>query len=185
MRYSTPMRCALLGAVALAALAGLGRNAAEAQSLEPSERGLQLLPDESSYLDLATGVFNVQAHRSPAVPEARVEFRYGQKLLYFGPAAGLLVNTKGGVFGYGGIYTDIAWNRLVLTPLGAVGFYRRGSGEDLGGSFQFRISATIAYEFDDHSRIGVQFAHISNAGIHTHNPGDNEWLATYAIPLPF
>ena len=90
-----------------------------------------------------------------------------------------------GLFGYGGFYTDIAWGRFVLTPLGAVGFYSRGSSEDLGGTFQFRTSLSFGYELDGGSRLGAQFAHISNAGLHKRNPGDNEVLATYAFPLPF
>jgi hypothetical protein len=31
------------------------------------------------------------------------------------------------------------------------------------------------------SRLGVQFAHISNAGLHKRNPGDNELLTKYAL----
>ena len=186
MKHSTHLRRAC-GMLALIALMGLGASASLAQSAtSPANRPLQLLPDEPSYLDLGVGAFDIQDHReSPTSAEGRIEFRYGQKFLYFGPAAGLLVTTRGGVFGYVGIYTDIAWGRFVLTPLGSVGFYRRGSDEDLGGAFQFRTSATIAYEFDGHSRLGVQFAHISNAGIHNRNPGENEWLLTYALPLPF
>ena len=177
----------VLGSAALLALVGFGAEAASAQTgASPADRGPQLLGDEPSYLDLGAGAFDIQGHReSPTSGEGRVEFRYGQMFLYFGPAAGLLVTTRGGVFGYAGVYTDVAWGRFVLTPLGAVGFYRRGSDEDLGGAFQFRISANVAYEFDNRSRLGFQFAHISNAGIHSRNPGDNEMLATYALPLPF
>jgi hypothetical protein len=186
MKRGTYLRRAA-GVLASIALAGFESGGALAQGASsPAERGLQLLGDEPSYLDFGVGVFNNQGHRhSPATPEGRVEFRYGEKLLYFGPAAGLVVNTRGGVFGYAGIYTDIAWGRFVLTPLGGVGLYSRGSGEDLGGTFQFRLSANLAYEFDGGSRLGVQFAHISNAGIHARNPGDDEFLLTLALPLPF
>jgi lipid A 3-O-deacylase len=72
---------------------------------------------------------------------------------------------------------------FILTPLAAVGGYHKGGSEDLGGTIQFRLSANLAYEFDNQTRLGVQFAHISNAGIHNFNPGDNELLLTYAIPL--
>jgi len=179
-----PRAAVVLASIALISFDG---GAALAQSpSNPAERGLQLLGDEPSYLDFGVGVFNNQGHNhSPATPEGRVEFRYSEKLFYFGPAAGLLVNTRGGVFGYAGIYTDIAWGRFVLTPLGGFGLYSRGSGEDLGGTFQFRLSANLAYEFDGRSRLGVQFAHISNAGIHAKNPGDDELLLTFALPLPF
>jgi len=36
---------------------------------------------------------------------------------------------------------------------------------------------------DNKSRIGLQIAHISNAGIYHRNPDDNEVLVTYAFPL--
>ena len=186
MEHGTSLRRAT-GLLALLALLGLGGSAAFAQSpTRPADRGLQALGDEPSYLDLGVGAFDLQGHReSPPTAEGRVEFRYGQKLFYLGPAAGLLVTTRGGVFGYAGFYTDIVWGRFVLTPLGAVGFYRRGASEDLGGTFQFRTSADLAYEFDGGSRLGLQIAHVSNAGIYKRNPGENEALATYALPLPF
>jgi lipid A 3-O-deacylase len=147
---------------------------------------LRLEGDGPSYLDFGVGAFDIQGHpEAPTAPEGRVEFRYGGKFLYIGPALGLVANTQGGVFGYGGFYSDIALGHFVLTPLGAVGGYHRGGSEDLGGTFQFRLSAELAYEFDNRSRMGVNFAHISNAGIHNRNPGDNELLLIYALPLPF
>jgi lipid A 3-O-deacylase len=61
-------------------------------------------------------------------------------------------------------------------------FYRRGSGEDLGGVFQFRLSANLAYQFHGGWRLGVHFAHISNAGIYARDPGDDELLLTVKTP---
>ena len=174
----------IVAGVAVACLIGGG--AARGQSIRsgPAIGPLQLAGDEPSYLDLGAGAFNIQNHsRSSTAGEGRLEFRYGRKLFYLGPALGLLGNAQGGVFGYAGLYADLTFGRFVLTPLGAIGGYRRGGSEDLGGTFQFRLSANLAYELDDHSRVGVQFAHISNADIHNRNPGDNELLVTYAIPL--
>ena len=174
----------VLGMLAMSLLVGLGTSAALAQTTPP--RNFQLLGDEPSYLDLGVGAFDIQGHReSPTTFEGRVEFRYGQKLFFIGPTAGVLANAQGGIFGYAGFYADIAWWRLVLTPLAAMGAYHRGGSEDLGGVFQFRIGAKLAYEFDNNQRLGAEFVHISNAGIHKRNPGDNEILATYAFPLPF
>jgi hypothetical protein len=170
----------LAAALAVASVPASAQSSASGLNLGP----LRLAGDEPSYLDFGAGAFNTQSHReSPTTAEGRIEFRYGRKLFFLGPAIGLLADTRGGVFGYGGIYADIYLGRFVLTPLGAVGGYRRGGSQDLGGTFQFRLSANIAYEFDNHSRLGVQFAHISNAGIHSINPGENELLVTYAIPL--
>jgi hypothetical protein len=87
------------------------------------------------------------------------------------------------VYGYAGGYADIALDRFIVTPLAAVGAYSRGSSQDLGGVFQFRLSLEAAYQLDSGSRIGVKFAHISNAGIDDRNPGENELLATYSIPF--
>jgi len=63
--------------------------------------------------------------------------------------------------------------------------YHRGGGEDLGGTFEFRTSVVGAYEFGNGSRVGVQFAHVSNAGTGKRNvnPGENELLLTYSLPL--
>jgi lipid A 3-O-deacylase len=145
---------------------------------------VRLAGNEPSYLDLGAGAFDLQGHPGTGtLAEGKVEFRYGQKLFYIGPAIGLLANTKGGVFGYAGFYADFALGPVVLTPLAAVGGYHRGGSEDLGEVFQFRTGGTVSYQFDNQSRLGVQFAHISNAGLSSHNPGENELLLTYAIPL--
>jgi lipid A 3-O-deacylase len=145
---------------------------------------VRLAGDGPSYLDLGAGAFDLQGHpETGTLAEGKVEFRYGKKLFYIGPAIGLLANTKGGVFGYAGFYADFALGPFVLTPLAAVGGYHQGGSEDLGEVFQFRTGGTVSYQFDNQSRLGVQFAHISNAGLSSHNPGENELLLTYAIPL--
>ncbi|HJT06016.1 MAG TPA: acyloxyacyl hydrolase, partial [Stellaceae bacterium] len=82
-------------------------------------------------------------------------------------------------------YADVRLGNLVITPFGGLGGYHRGDGEHLGGTFQFRLSLAVAYEFANRSRLGVQYAHISNARIHDINPGDNELLVTYSLPLGF
>ena len=166
----------------LAALAW-GAHLANAQSVS-GPLGLTVLGAESSYFDLGAGVFDVPIHRGAVTTgEGRIEFRYGEKLFYIGPAVGVLVNGKGGVYGYGGFYGDIAFDRFVVTPLAAVGAYRRGDGPSLGGPLEFRLSINAAYQLDDRSRLGLQIAHISNGGIYHRNPDDNEVLVTYGIPL--
>ena len=174
--------------LAVALLCGLGASAAAAETGgAPLQLGpAQLAADEASYLDLGLGTFGTRpGHPAPDAGEGRVELRYGKKLLYLGPALGLLANTKGGVFGYGGLYADLHLGNVVITPLGGIGGYHRGNGEHLGGTFQFRLSLAVAYEFADRSRLGLQYGHISNAGTHDINPGDNELLVTYSLPLGF
>jgi hypothetical protein len=184
------MRHAPIGrpALAVALLCALGSGVAAAQTGgTPLQTGpAQLAGDEASYLDLGVGSFGSgPGHPAPDSAEGRVELRYGKKLFYLGPALGLLANTNGGIFGYGGLYADVRLGDLVITPFGGIGGYDRGSGERLGGTFEFRLSLAVAYELANRSRLGVQYAHISNAGIHDINPGDNELLVTYSLPLGF
>jgi lipid A 3-O-deacylase len=147
--------------------------------------GLSLRGTAPNFLDVGVGVFDFRApfddsRRSAA---GRLEVRGGKKLWFLGPAVGLMANTDGGVFGYGGIYADVAFGNLVLTPLAAFGGYRQGDSSDLGGIFQFRLSLGLSYVFANRHRLGVNFAHISNRSIYDRNPGEEELYVTYAIPF--
>ncbi|ADJ28869.1 acyloxyacyl hydrolase [Nitrosococcus watsonii] len=144
---------------------------------------VEFLADEPSYLDFGAGAFDIVHSEISAA--GYIEYRYGKKLSFIGPVMGIMANTDGGVFGYGGIYTNIKYRRLVATPFFTVGGYHQGGSKDLGGTFQFRSGITFAYQFDKGSRLGVRFAHISNASIHDNNPGENELLLTYSLPLAF
>jgi lipid A 3-O-deacylase len=177
------------GGLLIIALGGLGSRFAFAQSpaAAPPHLGeTQAAGGAVSHLDLGMGAFDIQGDRGvhPS-PVGQIEFRYGRKLFSVGPAVGILANTRGAIFGYGGLYADFRVGRFVVTPLGAVGGYRRSGGEDLGGTFQFGASVEFSYQFDNQSRLGAQVAHISNGGTGRRNlnPGPNELLLTYAIPL--
>jgi lipid A 3-O-deacylase len=147
--------------------------------------GLSIRGADANYLDVGAGVFDFRApfddsRRSAA---GRLEVRGGNKLWFLGPAVGLMANTDGGVFGYGGIYADVAFGNLVLTPLAAFGGYRQGNSSDLGGIFQFRLSLGLSYAFANRHRLGINFAHISNRSIYDRNPGEEELYLSYAIPF--
>jgi len=113
----------------------------------------------------------------------RVEFRVGHKIYGIGPALGFLANTDGGAYGYRAVYADLKYHDLVLTPLAGLGAYQEGDGSDLGGVFQFRLALGVSYQFADKSRAGLTLAHVSNAGIHDDNPGEDEIYLTYALPF--
>ena len=49
--------------------------------------------------------------------------------------------------------------------------YGEGDGKDLGHAIEFRSGIEVAYRFDDYSRLGLSFTHISNAGLDERNPG--------------
>jgi len=120
-------------------------------------------------------------------PMAEFEYRFGWKPDFLGkavgPAVGVLANADGGVYGYLGVYADLPVGNVVVTPLVGAGGYHEGDGKDLGGSFQFRLALTGAYQFADGVRLGLRLAHLSNAGLQASNPGENEILLVLDVPL--
>lgn len=145
-------------------------------------------PTDPSRLALGAGAFDITpsngiTHGGTA-GEFRGEYRFHDMLWIFAPFVGASVTTDGAFYGYGGIAFDINFTpNWVLTPNGAVGYFGRGSGTNLGSSTEFRTGAELAYRFEDKSRLGFAFHHTSNAGIGKHNPGEQSAVVMYSIPL--
>lgn len=138
--------------------------------------------NDPSFLALSIGIFDVNDDQTST--EGRIEYRFGQKFWIFKPMFGLMVNSDGGLYGYGGINLDIYFGEhLVLMPNFAVGGYRQGDSKNLGSTIEFRSGLELAYRMDDASRIGIAFHHISNASIDDNNPGTEEVVITYSIPI--
>jgi hypothetical protein len=149
---------------------------------------VQVLGAEPSRVDLGVGAEDVVGtHDSHQVAGADAQYEFGQKLFFLGPTVGVIANQHGGGMVYAALYTDIALGPVILTPLGGAGAWWHGSQSDreLGGTFEFRISIAAAYQLADSSRLGVRFGHISSAGINNRNPGENDLMLTYALPLSF
>ncbi len=138
--------------------------------------------EDPDFLALSAGVFDFDDDETSA--EFRYEYCSDLKLFHIGPFVGLMANTDGGVYGFGGLYLDVFLHRrLVVTPNLAVGGYSQGDSKDLGSVIEFRSGMEIAYRFDDRSRLGVAVHHISNASIDDRNPGVNSIVLTYAVPF--
>lgn len=165
--------------------AGADEPAGESAAAAAAETGIHLLGDGPNYLELGVGSFDfLKEHPSSRRSVGgSVELRGGRKLWYLGPAAGVVFNADGGVFAYGGIYTDVKWGPVVLTPQAGIGGYRQGDSADLGGLFQFRVGAGLSYAFDNGWRVGISFAHISNANLHEINGGAEELYLVVALPF--
>ena len=87
-------------------------------------------------------------------------------------------------YGYGGFLVDVFFGkRWVLTPSLAAGYYDKGNGLDLGHELEFRSSIELSYRFDNRTRLGVSFYHLSNASISDVNPGTEVLSVVYSIPL--
>jgi lipid A 3-O-deacylase len=136
--------------------------------------------NEADNLLVGAGVFDIRDETSAA---GTIEYRFGRKVFVVGLSLGLLANTDGGLFGYVGAYSDLSYKKVYITPQLAMGGYEEGSSSELGGVFQFRVSLDVAYRLDNCHRLGVRAAHISNGGVNEQNPGEEELLLTYSVPL--
>jgi hypothetical protein len=174
-------------AIMLALLAPTGAGHAADQEVVASVGNFHLLGRGPSRAVLGLGVFNAfQYDPDDVVPAAHVNFYYGGKLWGIGPVVGVMANVEGGVYGFGGLYLDVRiGDRWVLTPFLGAGAYHQGGSRDLGGTFQFRPSVTLAYEFDSGLRVGLNYAHLSNAYLYDTNPSEEEFHISFSFPLGF
>ena len=154
--------------------------------------GLHVIQGGPAYFNVGVGAFNAAGvvpgpgHRGNAtLPEIDLEYQTAAKLFGVGALYGIVANTDGGFMGYTGFYSDVAWDHWVLTPVLGMGGYNQGRGKYLDGTFQFRLELSLAYQLADQSRLGIKIAHISNAYIANEDPGEDEVLLTYALPLSF
>lgn len=163
---------------------------------QTSAWAVQIIGDESPYLNLGAGIFNLvggtSEHRygypsynhSPA--EIDTEYQSGDTVYGIGYVLGILGNSDGAVDGYGGLYFNVALSpRWILTPMGGIGGYDQNNSKFLGSVLMFRLEMGIAYQMDNGGRIGLKFGHLSNGDIARSNPGENELLVNYAFPWPF
>lgn len=145
-------------------------------------------PNDPPRVQLAVGAFDITPSSSHpdsrTAGEFRGEYHFRDTLWILQPFIGAMVTTDGAFHGYGGLRFDInfspAW---VLTPNGAMGYFARGSGTNLGSWWEFRTGAELAYRFPSQSRLGVAVTHTSNAGLTKRNPGEQSVVLTYSIPL--
>ena len=138
--------------------------------------------DDPEFLSFEAGAFDVNDDDTTAM--LGVQYRSDWKDLILTPMVGGFITAEGGLYGYGGVFVDIfLGRRVVLRPSFAVGAYSDGDGTDLGGWLEFRSAAELAWRFDDRSRLGLEFAHLSNAGIYDVNPGTETLTLNYSVPL--
>ena len=145
-------------------------------------------PADPPRIAIGGGAFDVLPNRNRAGSSptglALAEYRFGDVLWIVAPFVGVFGTGQGAFYGYGGFGFDINFfERVVLTPTAAVGYFTHGTGIDLGAHTEFRTGAEIAYRFENLTRVGVGLYHMSNAGIGLHNPGAE--LATFVLTMPF
>jgi lipid A 3-O-deacylase len=123
-------------------------------------------------------------HGTPTMAEAELQLRGTPLVWRLAPQGGLMVDERGGVYGWVGLAVEIPLGEhLVLTPAIGPGYYHQGGGIDLGYPLEFRSQIELAWRFDNDVRLGLEAYHISNAGLGDRNPGVEAVVLTVAIPL--
>jgi lipid A 3-O-deacylase len=160
------VRC--LWAVSLAAAILVGGRAAKA--------------DDPDLLAIGAGAYNVLHQAKEA--QLRLEYRFSYPVLYIlRPVVGALATNERSAYGYAGFRFDGRIGHVIIMPEAVVGYWTRGAGKNLGGPAEFKTGGEFAWRFDDASRIGFLFDHISNAGFYKKNPGVESALLVYSIPI--
>jgi len=139
--------------------------------------------DDPAFITFGAGYYDAIEQEDGAA-DFRLEYRHNRKLWILKPWAGIEATSDGAVYGVAGVLIDVYFGRrFVVTPSVGVGAYAKGDGGDLGSAVEFRSQIELAYRFDDRSRLGVAFGHISNAGIDDRNPGVEIVSIYYSLPI--
>lgn len=136
-----------------------------------------------SHLMIGPGLFGVDRKHPRLL--GQIEYRWEINCYNLRPFAALFMTTDTNFYVCGGIGYDIfvtPW--FVITPTFGPGLYHQGHGKKLGFPLNFRSGLETSFIFSNKGRLGVQFNHISNAGMLHRNPGANSLYIFYAIPFP-
>jgi hypothetical protein len=145
-------------------------------------------PSDPPSIAVGAGAFNFTPNTkhqfSATAAQLQGEYHFGDLLWIVAPFVGLMGTSAGGFYGYAGFGFDINFgSNWVVTPTFAGGYYYRGEGTNLGSWWEFRSGAEFDYRFENRSRLGIAFYHISNAGLAQNNQGEQALLLIYSVPL--
>lgn len=129
---------------------------------------------DSSYYSVGVGYYDVISPDDSAA-DLRLEYRSNYDFLAddLHPWIGIEATSDASVWGGIGLLYDwnVGGNFYIIPSVGA-GLYAKGSSEkDLGHVVEFRSQIEGAYQFEDQSRVGLAFGHLSNASLGDKNPG--------------
>ena len=117
----------------------------------------------------------------------RVEYRPDSVIFidHLKPWAGIEITSDASLWLGGGLLYDYPiTDDWFVTPGFGAGYYAQGSSDlDLSNALQFRSQLEISYKFDNDSRAGVSFSHISNGGLSDDNPGTEVLSLSWSFPF--
>ena len=116
-----------------------------------------------------------------------IEYFDPRKIFYFiKPFVGFLGTSRNSFYSYFGLSSDLYFAKckcLVITPSLAVGYHTSGTDVKLGHGVEFRSGGDITYRFRNNVRVGFGIFHMSNANLGDSNPGSEQIIFKYQIPI--
>jgi len=166
--------------------------AEEKQKRSPDYSGSQF---ENPYANLALNLsrYNTFEQGGDSDPQTSfgLELIFNKPLTKYDllPSAGLMRTSTGSHYIFGSITkANYFTPRLFLNISfgGGAYFYSDNADEvDLGHVIEFRTAVGLHFEFLNKSRLGLEFFHLSNAGIGESNPGSEVLSLAYSVPVNF
>ena len=134
-------------------------------------------------LSLGVGTFDTLRPKERML-QFQAEYKWSASWHGIQPIACGMVTQKGSLyFCFGACYDIYLTSFLVLTPSFAPGVYFKLGGKELGYPLEFRSSISLAAEFSNCNRLGLQFYHISNAKLGFKNPGEESLVLFYSFAI--
>ena len=142
-----------------------------------------LFSKEVDYLSLGLGCHNILREKYRTA-EFSIEYQSHRCLWKIHPFLGVMITARKSLYTYLGVGVDLLYkNHLLFSPNFSAGYYYKGNGRDLGYPLEFRSGIKLGWCFENLSRVGIQFYHISNASLSHRNPGSESLVLFYSIPL--
>jgi hypothetical protein len=149
----------------------------------PESRVVDVQPN-TSFFGLSVGMYDPITHGGKSTA-FNGEWQPGVRLAgVLQPLFGAMATTKGAMLGYAGIGVPVnITEHVFLMPSLAVGAYKDGGDYNLGRTIVERAGAELAYQFDDKSRLGLNFDVLTNSeSLHAIDRTEMV-LLTYTMPF--
>ena len=145
--------------------------------------GAEYKKENTHQLTVGTGIFDITKDKYRTW-QIEVDYKAKWQWWQIRPQFGITMTGKGAIYLFGGILFDLHWKKIFFLPSFSAGYYNKGSdGKDLGYPLEFKSGIEFGYTFDDNSRVGLNFYHLSNASLSKRNPGVESLILFYGFDI--
>lgn len=148
---------------------------------QPDQTDLSL---EHPLLNVTVGQVGIDQHLDNSWRYG-IEHRFSPLTRYrLVPSVGIAVGDNHSNFIYAELRRDFRFaEHWVLTPSFGLGRFNNRPRFNLGQSLEFRSGLEVSRQFNQGYRLGVALFHLSNGGLSDQNPGTEEVVLSFSIPL--